>query len=390
MAANLVKFMTGTAAQYAAAVKDANTLYFITDERRIYKGSVPYGGDFYSSVQVLPATGQLNTLYGVADGSLAYWDGTQYQYLISANITDIASNSNSTVPPTTAAVVSYVTSAIGDVEDRLDIIEGDANTNGSIEHALAEAKDYTDTLAEGQVATNTADIAALEQNKADAATTLAGYGITDAYTKTETDTAIATAVANADHLKREVVAQLPAVATADAHTIYMILNGSAGDSVYDEWMVINGAWEKMGTSAVDLTGYATETYCDNAAQAAEDAAIAAAAQDATTKASQALQDAEDYADGLMTAEVTRADAAYATAAQGLLAESAVQSVIEGDGNGQIKVDGTNINVHGLGSAAYTNSNAYDAAGSASTAETNANTYTDEAIAAAALVWEPIA
>jgi len=49
------------------------------------------------------------------------------------------------------------------------------------------------------------------------------------------------------------------------------------------------------------------------------------------------------------------------------ANSAVQSVVEGDGNGQIKVDGTNINVHGLGSAAFTNSDAYDAAGTATTA-----------------------
>ena len=47
------------------------------------------------------------------------------------------------------------------------------------------------------------------------------------------------------------------------------------------------------------------------------------------------------------------------------ADSAVQSVVEGDGNGQIKVDGTNVNVHGLGSAAYEAATAFDAAGTAS-------------------------
>ena len=36
-------------------------------------------------------------------------------------------------------------------------------------------------------------------DKADKATTLEGYGITDAYTKTETNTAISTAVANSKH-----------------------------------------------------------------------------------------------------------------------------------------------------------------------------------------------
>lgn len=42
--------------------------------------------------------------------------------------------------------------------------------------------------------------------KADAATTLAGYGITDSMTATEIASAIASAVAGADHMKRKVVA----------------------------------------------------------------------------------------------------------------------------------------------------------------------------------------
>ncbi len=58
------------------------------------------------------------------------------------------------------------------------------------------------------------------------------------------------------------------------------------------------------------------------------------------------------------------------------ADSAVQSVSEGSANGTISVDGTDVSVHGLGSAAYTASTAYDAAGSASTAETNAKSYAD--------------
>ena len=46
------------------------------------------------------------------------------------------------------------------------------------------------------------------------------------------------------------------------------------------------------------------------------------------------------------------------------ADSAVQSVAEGATNGTIAVDGTDVAVHGLGSAAYTASTAYDAAGDA--------------------------
>ena len=57
-------------------------------------------------------------------------------------------------------------------------------------------------------------------------------------------------------------------------------------------------------------------------------------------------------------EVNRANAAYATAAQGAKADSAVQTVVEGTTNGTIKVDGTDVAVKGLGSAAYTESTAY--------------------------------
>ena len=46
------------------------------------------------------------------------------------------------------------------------------------------------------------------------------------------------------------------------------------------------------------------------------------------------------------------------------ADSAVQSVAEGSANGTIAVDGTDVAVHGLGTAAYTASTAYDVAGAA--------------------------
>lgn len=46
----------------------------------------------------------------------------------------------------------------------------------------------------------------------------------------------------------------------------MILKSPAGSgqNVYNEYMYINDAWELIGDTAVDLTGYATETYVTNA------------------------------------------------------------------------------------------------------------------------------
>ena len=71
-----------------------------------------------------------------------------------------------------------------------------------------------------------------------------------------------------------------------------------------------------------------------------------------------------------------------------LADSAVQSVTASDPttgtDGTFEVDGTEVAIKGLGSAAYTASSAYDPAGSASTAESNAEDY-----ARGLLVWEVV-
>ena len=124
----------------------------------------------------------------------------------------------------------------------------------------------------------------------------------------------------------------------------------------------------------------------------------------------AVKDAKDYTDGQVSSletELTSAigtakqeaiDAAassaaglYATKAQGALADTALQkSDIEtGSANGTIKVDGSDVAVKGLGSAAYTNADAYDAAGlaveKANAAEANAKSYVDTA-----LTWGTIA
>lgn len=225
------------------------------------------------------------------------------------------------------------------------------------------AQTKVDALEKGQVTTNKNDIATLKSGKADKSTTLSGYGITDAYTKTETDSAIQTAVANADHLKRVVVDVLPEVGDADEHTIYMVGTGDGSeDSAYEEYMLINGGFEKIGTSAVDLTDYAQKSYVD----AAKSEAISTADTNADSKIAakigeigettvkqyvdqaetDAVNTAKSYADGLA--------GNYATKAQGAKADTALQKadVTSGTANGTIAVKGTDVAVKGLASAAY--------------------------------------
>ena len=63
-----------------------------------------------------------------------------------------------------------------------------------------------------------------------------------------------------------IVSTLPATGQAD--TIYLVskTGGTTGD-VYDEYMWINNKWELIGTTAVDLTGYATTTDLNDAINA---------------------------------------------------------------------------------------------------------------------------
>ncbi len=115
--------------------------------------------------------------------------------------------------------------------------------------------------------------------KADAATTLAGYGITDGMTATEIAAAISTAIAGVDHLQRKIVASLDEIdlsATDASQFIYLVPNtiepaageetaqGESTETVadgnaYEEYMVINGALERMGDWKVDLSDYVKTT-----------------------------------------------------------------------------------------------------------------------------------
>lgn len=75
------------------------------------------------------------------------------------------------------------------------------------------------------------------------------------YTKQQTDNAIAAAIAAVDHLSREIVEALPE--NANENVIYMVhRGGGVGQDVYNEYMYINGAWEIIGDTSVDLTDYA--------------------------------------------------------------------------------------------------------------------------------------
>lgn len=439
-----VKFIATDLVKYNALLtKDPNTLYFIGNGvNQIFKGDQCFSGGVYEMVDAFPATdtAKQNVLYvHKTTGEVRFYDGTAFQTVVLPKATTISDTSTAAELATAKSVADYVKATIanlntGALAERVTAVEGKAAANetaigvingegeGSINKAAADAKQaaidaaaadatakankaLTDAKADSatkkteaikaaaaettnQVTAAKTALQAEIDKKANKATTLAGYGIADAYTKTQVDNNIASAVANAHHLKREIVAQLPEISAANEDTIYMVPDsGDAGaigsnKSVYTEYMLINGAFERIGTSDADLSNYFTKDQVTSAittakdeaatdaqtkADAAKDAAIAAAATDATTKANaaqaaaiaeagkkadKALKDAKAYSDGLAKN--------YATAAQGAKADSALQAadVVEGTVNGAISVKGAPVNVHGLGTAAYAATSAF--------------------------------
>ena len=93
-------------------------------------------------------------------------------------------------------------------------------------------------------------------NKANKSTTLAGYGITNAYTKTEVDTAISNALKGG----YVVVATLPTASADTLGKIYLVpMTDTEASNVKEEYVTwLDGStykWEKLGTTQFDNSDY---------------------------------------------------------------------------------------------------------------------------------------
>ena len=72
-----VKFLVGTQTQYAAATKDTNTLYFLSDAKKIMKGADDYTASVLF-VDVLPTSGQIQGKLYIVGNTGSMWNGTAW------------------------------------------------------------------------------------------------------------------------------------------------------------------------------------------------------------------------------------------------------------------------------------------------------------------------
>lgn len=103
------------------------------------------------------------------------------------------------------------------------------------------------------VAGHTSDIANLQNGKADKATTLEGYGITDALTEAQTRAAIQAAIAETGHAKFEKAESVPEAESAADNVLYLVMNAETG--FYDIYAKVDGSVVRLDDTSVNLDNY---------------------------------------------------------------------------------------------------------------------------------------
>lgn len=298
---NIINFSFGTLEKYNAILtKDNDTLYFA--DGQIFKGDKAYSQKVMK-VTSLPTTPSQGIIYVLDDYSAKIYTGTDYVDLAVGTVSVIGETTeNDGKVITQAALKAYIT-------EKLKGVEGSEAIQAKIDVAKdAAIKTATETASED---------ATKKVNEA----------------KTELQKQIDTKIASVFRFKgaKENLDEVKVVESPVVGDVYHT-NDDGKEYVYT-----GTEWELLGFT-IDLSPYATkkevtkqindkaeeilgsiDAYTKaevdqkvkdlNAAiNTAKQAAIDAAATDATTKADQALKDAKAYADGLNGAMDTRVKA----------------------------------------------------------------------------------
>ena len=249
---NYVKFQRGTLVAYnRLSQKDENTLYFIYDAEDETKGTLYLGARLIGSVG---GSGGVNNLSELSDVLVS--EARTGDFLVL--------NSEGKWTSTSA---SGVAEAILSAGGQFIEIDEDEFTLNPVNSNKLELKGYS-TAATGLVPTKGSTGITWVSLPPDLSSRVGNLetslnASTTAISQIQTELAavdgkITNAIASANHLSYQVVNDLSA-ATAE-NVIYLYDNGSVEvNNHYEEYLLTNGSLERIGSTAIDLSQYATVT-----------------------------------------------------------------------------------------------------------------------------------
>ncbi len=253
---NFVKFLRGSQSAYdRLQTHDINTLYFIYDAQDTNSGKL-YLGDYLINDGNGISNVALSDLTDVDIGTLTGTEILRYNSELQkwqpVLVSDLLAELN--IAAGAAVVNSGITKQAGETDAQAIARVVSSQKEGDLAIVDGTVYVYDDGGWLKLIDSSVADIGNLADRVSDLET-----AIDDVYTKSETDSAITSAVAAANHLTYTTVGSLESLdptASSSQNKIYLVQKnpGELNDG-YDEFMSINGAWEKIGNWAVDLSGY---------------------------------------------------------------------------------------------------------------------------------------
>lgn len=138
-------------------------------------------------------------------------------------------------------------------------VDSNETINGVVSlHKISKTGSYEDLLNKPTIPTKTSD---LENDSGFITNTV--NDLTNYYLKSETYTQseVNNLIGQIKTISIEVVNTLPT--TGEDNKIYLVPKGGSTGDVYNEYIWVNNAWELIGSTQVDLTGYATQDWVNN-------------------------------------------------------------------------------------------------------------------------------
>lgn len=426
-----VKFLKGTQANFDSIQKDANTFYYI-DSKDLYLGThkLTNGTDLAEAVADIGQNAQDIANIKTALGDLT---GTKFNDLVARvgaaetaitnlqtdlGTLDEAVEGHATRLTAVEKVASANAEAIADLTADFGVVAEDYASKD----ALKAVSDVAEANKAALVVLNGTGEGSVNKQVADAIAGVVANAPEDFDTLKEVADWIGSDTTGAAQMQVNIANLKTSVedldgrldtAESDIDTLQSDMNAveklatdnkAAHEKNAADIATANTAIEKNASDIVKAnTAIATEKSRAEQVEAGFEERIAeleemttsgtgSIAQQIDAAKAAAIKDAKDYTDGqvntleteltsaigtakqeAINAAATNAAGLYATKAQGALADTALQKVdiVSGSTNGTIAVDGSDVAVKGLGSAAYTEASAYEIAGAAASAETAA-------------------